>query len=127
MATSIVYALAEEARSGGPRPLDEAEAESALLEQVFAVQQQQGRLDSFEIRADSWYALTVRSAPVPGWHVEARVNLRGEARETHQLVFVVGDQILKIRASFAPGAVAMDELTRFAERFLERALGSATG
>ena len=60
------------------------------------------------------------AAPVYGWHAAALVTLQGQTRDTHQLLFGVGDQFVKVRVSFAPGTVTDAELRQFAQALMEQ-------
>jgi hypothetical protein len=115
-----VYPVAPETRGKGPGPREWAASQGPLFQLILEAQKQQGRLESVRMVADSAFRLTVRSALVDGWHTSARVTLQGQERDTHQLLFGVGDDFVKVRTSFAPGSVTDAELRQFAQALLEQ-------
>ena len=115
-----VFPVSPDIRSRGSGPGAWAAAEGSAFPSVLAIQQQQGRFESMQVMADSAVRLTVRSVPVEGWHTAARLMVRGVPRDTHQLLFGVGDHFVKVRATFAPEAVTQAELNDFSRALLER-------
>ncbi len=115
-----VYPVSPETRGKGPGPREWAASEGPMFRLVLAAQQAQGRLESVRMVADSAVRWTVGTAPLDGWHTVARVTLQGQERDTHQLLFGIGDDFVKVRASFAPGSASDAELRQFAQALLEQ-------
>ena len=104
-----VYPLTPTAGAGGDDPVQQARAESDNLKAVFEIQRRERRIERFEAGADSAIAVPVAGGTVRGWHLSGRVVHRNGVDETHQHVFAVGDQLLKVRTTYtvaAPNASA---------------------
>jgi hypothetical protein len=108
-----VYPLTPPAKSGGADPLAQARAESRLFKEVLGIQRQQGLFDSYQIVADSAVAVPLPDGSARGWHVSARLLRGNDPRETHQHLFAFGDQLVKVRTTFVPGAEPVQALELF--------------
>jgi hypothetical protein len=120
-----VYVYPLIVRDEGMNALALAQAEAALLPQGLEMQRARGRFSSFQIVADSVIVVSVPGGSVPGSHI-AGVLFRGDTpRETHQHLFALGDQFVKVRTSYAPGEVELGRLEEFIADLLRLMLASA--
>lgn len=107
-----VYVYPVAAPPGGA-PLNPAREEGMNFGRVLTSQQRQRRFDSFEILEHGPLEHTVGSSVIPGWHSYAVLTRRGEKSDSHLHLFVIGDQMLKIRATYPQGSVQTAELDEF--------------
>ena len=114
-----VYPVGETDRAAGDA-VAQARAESDNLKSALEMQRGQRRIQGFEVTGDTAVAIPLAGGRVVGWHLAARVHApRGPAIETHQHLFAVGDQFLKVRTSFPLGtASAGAELDSFVRELL---------
>lgn len=113
-----VYPLTETARAGGEDPLDRAEAESRIFPVALEVERQRGRFDRFQVRADSAVAISHGSRTIRGWHTAVQLSRRGDPRDSHQYLFALGDQFVKVRITYVPGAVKDEDRVEFIRALL---------
>jgi hypothetical protein len=121
-----VYPLTPTAGAGGDDPVQRARSESDNLKAVFEIQRRERRVERFEVAADSAIAIPIPGGTVRGWHLSGRVVHRNGVDETHQHVFAIGDQLLKVRTTYtvnAPNASA--DVDAFVRDLLRRMLGPA--
>lgn len=97
----------------GAVPLNPAREEGMNFGRVLTAQQRQRSFESFEIVGQRPLEHTVRSSVIPGWHSHAVLTRRGEKRDSHMHLFVIGDRMLKVRTTFPQGSVDAAELERF--------------
>lgn len=97
----------------GAAPLNPAREEGMNFGRVLTSQQRQRSFESFEIVEQRALEHTVGSSVIPGWHSQAVLTRRGEKRDSHMHLFVIGDQMLKIRTTYPQGSVDTAELERF--------------
>jgi hypothetical protein len=113
-----VYPLAEAQRASAGAPLETIQGEAHSLLAAMPVQQAQGRFDSFELLADSIATVLLPGGPLTGSHIALRLRFRGMEQESHQHVFMLGDQFLKVRTTFPPNAATAAAMAGFVERLV---------
>jgi hypothetical protein len=94
-----VYPLTRTAREGGDAPVDRARAESRLFLATLPINQRRGAFQRFRVIADG----PIPAGPeggVEGWHVAAELIRPGQVRHTHQHLFAIGDELIKVRTTF---------------------------
>lgn len=114
-----VYPIGRRPESGGP--LNPAREEGMNFGHVLTAQKNQRRIDSFEILASERREHDVGSVMISGWHVHAVLEHNDAKRDTHMYVYVVGDQMLKVRSTFGQGSVDAADLERFVADLLREA------
>lgn len=114
-----VYPVGEQIRAAGGTPAEQARIEGRLLGEGLEAQQRQGVVRSFQILSDSAVQITAAGNLLHGSHITARVDVRGRNEESHQHVFVVGDQFVKVRTSFTPRAVPLARIEAFVRELLD--------
>jgi|GEM_PF-6985486 len=94
-----VYPLTGTARGGGDAPVDRARAESRLFLATLPISQRRGAFQRFRVIADG----PIPAGPdggIEGWHVAAELVEPGQVRRTHQHLFAIGDELIKVRTTF---------------------------
>lgn len=114
-----VYPMSEIARRGGTDPGEQAQAESALFKEVLAIQRAQQHFDDYQVVGEHALRQSAGSQVVEGWHVHAMLTRRGEQRDSHQHLFVIGEHLVKVRTNFPRGAIAPEELQAFLEDLIQ--------
>ena len=128
-ALGVVYSYGDGSSPGSdvfvyPRdatsPVTHAElrAHGKPLLETLQTQRSAGRFDAYELLADSIVTIDLGGAPLDGSHIVVLLTRGGEARASHQHIFVLGDEIVKVRTTFAPD----EDRTKRMERFIEALL-----
>lgn len=121
-----IYPLTATARQGGETARLQAAAEAQLFKAALALQQRRGRFDNYEVHADSSITLPMQQLQIEGWHTMVHLRRGGQVLESHQHLVVLGDQIVKVRATFPRGSTVAVELEPFL-RALAQELTRGTG
>jgi hypothetical protein len=95
-----------------------AQTEGRLLLSALQVERDRGRFDSFQLLSDSVITLGVPGNSLEGSHVSVLLTRRGDEAESHQHIFVLGDQFVKIRTTFPRGSQSLSRLEDFIEALL---------
>lgn len=96
-----------------------AHDEALNFESVLRAQQAQRAFDSFEIIAHRALEYDAGTAKLPGWQVVARLRRGNQAMDSHLHVYMIGDQLLKVRATFPQGSVAPADVEAFVSALLK--------
>lgn len=107
-----VYVYPIDAPPGGG-PINAAREEGMNFGRVLTAQQRQRRIDAFTILEQGPLEHTVGSSVIPGWHTYAVLTRRGEKSDSHLYLFMIADQMLKVRATFPHGSVDDAQLDEF--------------
>ena len=120
----FVYPLSETAAAAGSDPSAQARAESEAFKQVLAIRQQQGHTEAFRIEGEGPLRIAVGGHTLAGWHVHAVLVHRGQQSDTHQHLFAVSEQLIKVRTTFPRGSIAEEEVNAFLHALLREWVAS---
>jgi hypothetical protein len=101
----FVYPLSPTARRAGDSPRLQAQAEAQLLRTNLPEGRNRGWFTSYEIIADSMVILQLPSGTLEGSHMAIRIDSAGARSESHQHLFVVDNELAKVRTDFDEGSV----------------------
>lgn len=92
--------------------------ESSTLKRTFPARQRQGWIGSYVVQRDETVVLDIDGRTVQGHRLTALMRYADEDVVTHQYLFLWGSHFVKIRESHTLGAVAEEEVERFARLLL---------
>jgi hypothetical protein len=95
-----------------------AEAEAEFFKQSLDLMRRNGAFDDFRITGEGPVAIAGDAWASEGWLTSARLQRRGEERDTHQHLVEVGDHFVKFRSTFAAGRGRDAEVLRFIQALL---------
>ena len=101
-----------------PAPLNPAREEGMTFGMLLTVQKRQGRFDDFEIIESEARKHGEGDEAIQGWHVHAVLDDDGTMRDSHLHVYVIGDQMLKVRTTYPQGSAEAVELEAFVSELL---------
>lgn len=107
----FVYPAAPNVQQPGVR--DTLAYESDKFKEALAVMQQRGTYASFRILSDSQVEAGTPGGRVRGRRVSATLTQNGERLDSHQFLFLLWGQFVKVRATYKTGEVTSQELTDF--------------
>lgn len=103
----------------GPVSTTELLQQGRQLIRILPMQRAAGRFNTYEVLADSILVVALPGGTLRGSHVELLLT-RQEQRASHQHVFALGSEFVKIRTSFPPA----EETTARLEEFIEDLLAA---
>ncbi len=107
----FVYPAAPSVQQPGVR--DTLGYESDKFKETLEIMQQRGSYQSFRIVSDSQVEVSTPGGRVPGRRVSASLTQNGERLDSHQILFMLRGQFVKVRATHGPGKVTSQELNDF--------------
>src|SRR5690606_15492959 len=117
-----IYPVSRQPESGGA--FDPAREEGMNFGRVLTAQKMRGQFDAFEILTREAQHLGEGRNAISGWHVHAVLERRGEKHDTHLFVYTLGDQTLKVRATYSIGSVEFAALDSFVGDLLDELIAT---
>lgn len=87
--------------------------ESEKFRQALAVMQQRGTYQSFQILSETESDIRTPAGPVTGRRVSAVLTQDGQRLDSHQVLFLIRGQFVKVRVTQSAGAASSEELFEF--------------
>ena len=117
-----IYPVSRQPESSGA--FDPAREEGMNFGRVLTAQKMRGQFDAFEILKSEAQHLGEGRNAISAWHVHAVLERKGEKHDTHLFVYTLGDQTLKVRATYPIGSVEFAALDSFVGDLLDELIAT---